>query len=160
MTDNRINAWEIIPIRSNAGYAQAAASWFHDKWGIPKEEYLKSINSCIDSAEAVPQWYLLIDNRGDICGGAGLIDNDFHKRRDLTPNVCALYIEQWLRGKGLAKTLLNHICRDAAEHGIEKLYLITDHVGFYERCGWHFLCMIEDNNAATARMYERTTGSL
>lgn len=155
MTNNRINTWEILPLRDRPGYAEAAVKWFHDKWGIPKSEYQRSINSCLTSGKPVPRWYLVLDSSGDIAGGVGLIGNDFHKRHDLAPNVCALYVEEKLRGKGVAKALLDYVCADAAENGIKKLYLITDHVGFYERCGWRFLGMVEENNGQLARMYER-----
>ena len=38
--------------------------------------------------------------------------------------------------------------------GIDTLYLITDHVGFYERYGWEFFGMVkEDGNSNMIRMY-------
>ena len=34
------------------------------------------------------------------------------------------------------------------------VYLITDHTGFYERYGWEFLCMVqEDDEPDKTRMY-------
>ena len=44
--------------------------------------------------------------------------NDFHDRKDLTPNVCALYVEPELRCRGIAGQLLAHICKDMAAKGI------------------------------------------
>ena len=41
------------------------------------------------------------------CGGRGLIENDFHNRPDLCPNVCALFVEQAYRRRGLARLLLS-----------------------------------------------------
>lgn len=37
--------------------------------------------------------------------------------------------------------------------GCERLYLITDHVGLYERCGWEFVCMAVDDEGAQVRLY-------
>lgn len=38
--------------------------------------------------------------------------------------------------------------------GITPLYLVTDHTGFYERCGWEFLCMVQgDGEDEMTRMY-------
>ncbi|MBS4841563.1 MULTISPECIES: hypothetical protein [Clostridium] len=38
--------------------------------------------------------------------------------------------------------------------GIPKeVYLITDHTNFYEKCGWNFLCMVEENDGYMIRMY-------
>ena len=32
--------------------------------------------------------------------GAGVIENDFHDRKDLTPNLCALFVEERKCGRG------------------------------------------------------------
>ena len=108
------------------------ARWFQEKWGIPLEEYLTSIDESIQGTDPVPQWYIVTEGER-IIAGAGVIANDFHDRKDLTPNVCALYVEPELRRRGIAGHLLKHICRDMAAKGISPLYLITEHTSFYER---------------------------
>ena len=38
--------------------------------------------------------------------------------------------------------------------GVSPLYLVTDHVGFYERYGWEFLGMVrEADGTGQTRMY-------
>ena len=82
---------EICTIRSRAELTAPAAEWFASKWGIPAGEYSSSMAECALCRSAVPQWYLAMD--GDkIAGGCGVIENDFHDRRDLAPNLCALYV--------------------------------------------------------------------
>ena len=88
-----------------------------------------------------------------LIAGAGVIANDFHDRNDLTPNVCALYVEPELRRRGIAGQLLAHICKDMAAKGIGTLYLITDHTSFYERYGWEYLCMVQGDDGEQMRMY-------
>lgn len=45
-------------------------------------------------------------------------------------------------------------CEDMRSFGLETLYLITDHTGFYERYGWKFLCMAQgDGEVDLSRMY-------
>ena len=84
----------------------------------------------------------------------GVIENDFHNRKDLAPNVCAVYTEPDRRGKGIAGALLRFVCADMAGQGIRTLYLLTDHTGFYERYGWEFYCMVQgDGEEAPSRMY-------
>ena len=87
---------EIISLHSHPEWRIPAARWFQEKWGIPPEEYLTSIDESIRGTAAVPQWYIAVDG-GRIIAGAGVIANDFHDRKDLTPNVCALYVEPELR---------------------------------------------------------------
>ena len=98
-------------------------------------------------------WYLCLD--GDrIIGGMGVIENDFHDRKDLTPNVCAVYTEETYRGRCVAGRLLNMAVAEMRSKGFSPLYLVTDHTGFYERYGWEFLCMVQgDGEAEMTRMY-------
>ena len=144
---------EIIKIREHEELAVRAAEWFYQKWGVPMEAYLGSMKECIEGKECVPQWYLAME--GDtIVGGLGVIENDFHDRKDLMPNVCAVYVEEAYRCRGIAGKLLGFVCDDMAAYGMETLYLITDHTSFYERYGWEFLCMVQgDDEPAKTRMY-------
>ena len=44
-----------------------------------------------------------------------------------------------------------------ARRGIATLYLVTEHTGFYERYGWDFLGMTqEDGTGLPLRLYGRT----
>ena len=129
-----------------------AAAWFHSKWGVPKEAYLECMNAYLKH-ETELGWYLCMDG-GRIIAGMGVIENDFHDRKDLTPNICAVYTEEKYRGQGIAGKLLNMVVTDLKEKGISPVYLITNHIGFYERYGWEFLCMVQgDGEPEMTRMY-------
>ncbi len=62
-------------------------------------------------------WYLCLDS-SRIIGGMGVIENDFHDRKDLTPNVCAVYTEKNYRSKGIAGHLLDMAVEDMKAKGI------------------------------------------
>lgn len=140
-------------LREHPELAGQAALWFHEKWGIPAEEYRKSMESAAKCHGAIPQWYILQDGNGRILAGAGVIANDFHDRKDLAPNLCALYVEEDMRRKGLAQKLLEQIRRDMGGMGIPMLYLVTDHTEFYEKCGWEFFTMAQEADGAPIRVY-------
>ena len=140
-------------LRDHPARLDEAAGWFHAKWGIPLEAYRESMADCLAAAAAVPQWYWA-EADGKIVGGLGVIENDFHDRPDLAPNVCAVYVEEAYRCRGIAGALLDHVCADMSEMGISPLYLLTDHTGFYERYGWEFFCTaMGDGEDEPARMY-------
>lgn len=144
---------EIIKLRENKELIVVAAEWFHQKWGVPVEAYRESMEECIRNSGGVPQWYLAMEGE-KIVGGLGIIENDFHDRKDLTPNVCAVYVEKEYRCQGIAGKLLGFVCEDMKEKGIDTLYLVTDHTSFYERYGWEFLCMVQgDGEPQMSRMY-------
>ena len=98
-------------------------------------------------------WYVAMD-ADRIVGGLGVIDNDFHDRKDLSPNVCAVYTQEEYRKLGIAGKLLDLVVRDMRSKGISPLYLVTDHTGFYERYGWEFFCMAQgDGEPEMTRLY-------
>ena len=141
-----------ITLRERPELMETAARWFHSKWGVPEEAYLECMRAYL-SRETEYGWYLCLDG-GQIVGGMGVIENDFHDRKDLTPNVCAVYTEEAWRGRGIAGRLLNLVVEDMRAKGISPLYLLTDHTGFYERYGWKFLCMVQgDGEPEMSRMY-------
>ncbi|WP_242960089.1 GNAT family N-acetyltransferase [Drancourtella sp. An12] len=140
-------------LREKPQWKQKAAQWFHEKWNVPVDAYLESIEESLNSENPVPQWYLAVKEE-QIIGGIGVIENDFHDRKDLTPNVCAVYVEEEFRCRGIAGKMLETVCRDMKEKGIDTLYLITDHDSFYERYGWEFYCMVQgDGEEEMTRMY-------
>ena len=152
-----MNRLEIIPIRDHAELLRPAAQWFHQKWGIPLSAYLDSMESCLKNSSAVPQWYVVLDGTA-IVAGLGVIENDFHNRPDLTPNVCAVYVEEEYRNRGIAGQMLQFVCADCSAQGIDTLYLVTSHTSFYERYGWEYFCPIRcDGEADTSRMYIHRT---
>lgn len=142
----------IVDIREKPELKEPACEWFHSKWGVPKEAYLECMDAYI-SKETEYGWYLCLDE-DKIVAGLGVIDNDFHDRKDISPNICAVYTEEAYRKQGIAGKLLNTAVKDLRTKGITPVYLVSDHTGFYERYGWEFLCMVQgDGEAHQTRMY-------
>lgn len=142
----------IVDIMGMPKIAETAAEWFHQKWGVPKEAYLECMENYINKKTEYG-WYICLDGK-KIVAGLGVIENDFHDRTDLTPNVCAVYTEEAYRCRGIAGNLLNYVVNECRKKGIYPLYLVTDHTGFYERYGWTFLCMVHESEGdQMTRMY-------
>ena len=141
-----------VTLRQKPQLKEQAAIWFHKKWEVPKAAYLECMEAYLNH-EIEYGWYFCLD--GDrMIGGLGVIENDFHNRKDLTPNVCAVYTEKEYRCQGIAGHLLNIVVADMKSKGITPIYLVTDHTSFYERYGWEFLCMVqEDGGSDMTRMY-------
>ena len=144
--------YQYISLREKPELMTPAAQWFSSKWHVPTEAYLECMNAYLQK-ETEYSWYLSLD--GDrIVGGLGVIENDFHDRPDLTPNVCAVFTEEEHRCRGIAGKLLNMAVEDLRSKGISPVYLLTDHDSFYERYGWEFFCMVQGNDEENmSRMY-------
>ena len=144
--------YSYITLREKPDLKETAANWLHGKFSVPTEAYLKCMEEYL-SEKTEYGWYLCL--AGDkIIGGMGVIENDFHDRKDLFPNVCAVYTEPEYRCKGIAGRLLKMVIEDLRIKGISPVYLVTDHTGFYERYGWEYLCMVQgDGEQEISRLY-------
>lgn len=149
-----MNDLRLINLCDSPELIEKASAWFHDKWDVPRAAYRESMETGAGSnAASVPCWYVVSDCEGRIVAGAGIIENDFHDRKDLSPNLCALYVEPECRNSGIARRLLE-VCRtQAGRMGSPKLYLVTDHTEFYEKCGWEFFTMVNGDDGEPERMY-------
>ena len=144
--------YQYVTLRDVPEWMLPAAEWFHNKWGIPTEAYLECMEAYLHD-ETEYGWYLCLDGN-QIVGGMGVIENDFHDRKDLVPNVCAVFTDEKYRNQGIAGNLLNMVVDDMKSKGISPIYLVTDHIGFYEKYGWEFLCMVQgDGEPNMSRMY-------
>ncbi|MCR5809216.1 MAG: GNAT family N-acetyltransferase [Clostridiales bacterium] len=144
--------YEIVCISERPDLIEKASRWFHEKWGVPLEAYVESMEASLGS-RTYPEWYAAILN-GRIIAGLGVIENDFHNRKDLAPNVCAVYTEPEFRNMGIAGVLLDGVCEHMRKRGVSPLYLLTDHDSFYERYGWEFLTMAQgDGEPDLSRLY-------
>ena len=147
-----MDKYKFVKLKEMPSIKDEAAEWFHSKWRVPKEAYIECMEAYL-KGETEYGWYLCLD-KDEIVGGLGVIENDFHDRKDLAPNICAVYTEEKHRCKGIAGHLLNMAVEDMRTKGITPIYLITDHTDFYERYGWEFYCMVHgDGESDMSRMY-------
>ena len=115
---------KIISIRENPTYKDIAINYFQSKWpSVYPVLYEDSINHSIDSPNPLPQWYLLEK------------DNEM----DLYPWVCAVYIDENHRGHFYSTLLLEKAKEDTIKAGFSRLYLSTEHIGFYEKLGFKYI---------------------
>lgn len=52
---------QILRLSDYPQYKEMAAQWFSEKWQIPVEAYLESIQISIDQKHAIPQWYIVLN---------------------------------------------------------------------------------------------------
>ena len=92
--------YQYLALRKAPEWMCSAAEWFHSKWGVPTEAYLECMEAYVHK-ETEYGWYLCLHDH-QIVGGLGVIENDFHDRKDLTPNICAVFTDENFRCQGIA----------------------------------------------------------
>lgn len=128
---------KLISVREKPEELERIIAYFQRIWASDDSMmvYDDAIRSALMSDNALPQW-LVLTHQDTIIGCVGLIPNDFISRMDLQPWLCALYLDEAYRGKGLSRILIEAVKQKATELGFSNLYLCTDHVGYYERFGF------------------------
>ena len=146
----------VVSVRDNPEIIESAINYIQSIWANPKSMrvYEDCISNCIESDNGLPQWYLLFDDE-IIVGCVGLITNDFISRMDLFPWLCALYIEPKYRGNNYSKLLIDRVIIDTKKAGFDKLFLCTDHVGYYEKFGFNYLAQGYHPWGEESRIYKR-----
>ena len=133
---------QMIRLREHPELIASACTWFHEKWWIPESAYRESMEEMTAQKATAAEI------------AAKSAENDFHDRKNLAPNVCAVYVEETYRKQGIAGELLRLVAEDMHRYGIDTLYLVTDHTSFYERYGWRFYCMAQgDGEEMPTRLY-------
>ena len=146
---------EVINTRENPQYKTVAIEYFQKIWASDKSKpvYENCITRSLATESTLPIWYLLMDS-DKIIGCAGLVTNDFISCMDLWPWLCALYIDAEHRGNAYGALLIDRLKKDAAKSGFAKVYLSTDHVGYYEKYGFEYVCMGYHPWGESSRVYE------
>ena len=73
------------------------------------------------------------------------------KDSDLSPWLACVVVNKKYRGQGYGGVLLKYI-KDIIEKNFPTIYLTTEHVGFYEKIGFEFIKII-NNNGKNKRLY-------
>lgn len=151
------SAIRILLVRDNPEYLDRAVDYFSAKWSVPSVVYQDCISNSMNTESPLPRWYLLVGSSGEIMGSYGLITNDFNSRQDLWPWLCALYVDEPFCGHAYGAKMLVHGTREARRLGFGKLYLSTDHVGYYEKYGWAYIGDTYSTDGQPGRIYEICT---
>ena len=110
--------------------------WCHFSPGKTLEDRICKLQELAASG-ALP--FMVVAIKGDqLVGSAALVYEDMKTRKDLSPWLASIFVKPKFRRKGIATALIRYIENSAAELGIRKLYLFTEHArDLYARLGWN-----------------------
>lgn len=132
------SSWNIISLQEHPEQLERFLRYFTLHWGN-EPVYRNCMEASLKTDSPLPQWFLAESPDGEIAGCAGLIPNDFISRMDLWPWLCALYVEESCRRRGLGGQLILHTAEAAELAGYRELFCCTDHTGYYEKYGFSYI---------------------
>lgn len=148
---------KIVSIAGNALLCEKVKEYCKENW----EKVYGCFAECADksaAAEILPQtWVALVGNR--IAGFYQLSEREYITRKDeFTPFITSLFVDPTMRGGlGMGKTLLDHARYEAAKLGFDKVYLTTDHIGYYEKYGFREIGLDLYDWGSPTKLYEADT---
>jgi GNAT superfamily N-acetyltransferase len=118
----------IFDLRERPQHAAAVAGriWkaFRQHKGTPLAQIGDGLDALLKADGALP-FALVAEIDGQPCGNALVIDNDEPARPDLTPWLAALWVDEAVRGRGIAGALLDEAARRCAAPGPKRLRLTS-----------------------------------
>lgn len=71
-----------------------------------------------------------------LAGFAALLAEDIVDNTGLTPFISTVFVDEQYRGQGLSKILVKTAEEQAQKAGFKTVYIVTQHVGLYEKSGY------------------------
>lgn len=152
---------KIVSLKNNPELCKRAKLYCLEKWNSVYGSFAKCAEESV-KADTLPQTWIELGFEGDreIIGFYQLAEHDGLTRSvSLTPFICTLYVDERVREHGHGEVLLNHAKYEAARLGYEKLYLATDHIGYYEKKGFYEIGLDIFDWGRAAKVYAAYTPS-
>ena len=90
---------------------------------------------------------------GKIVGMATLMKTDYYPLPEIFPWVSTLFVSEAYRGSRISQKLIDSANAYAKTIGFNRTYIPTEHIGLYEKYGYHYVKDIVNYGGGTDRLY-------
>lgn len=147
---------EIISIKDYPELKDKAIAYCCENWPPVKNGFISFIEQSLTSENVLPMTFLLMKDE-KIIGFYQLIYNECVMRKDLSPWITTLFIDEKERGCCLGSVLLEHGRKTLGQLGYEAVYLTTDHIQFYEKYGFKEIGLDQFDWGRPTKLYQHNT---
>lgn len=151
----------IYSVKNNKELCKSVKLYCKGKWNKVYKPFSENTDLSVNS-DKLPQTYVIkgMDREKEIIGFYQLIQNDnLTHHTELSPFVATLYVDERIRGFGYGELMLTHAKYEAAKMGYDKLYVSTDHIGYYEKYGFREIGLDIYTWGSPTKIYEAYTPS-
>lgn len=151
----------IYSIKNNRELCESVKQYCKEKWSKVYKPFSENADFSVGSDKLPQTWVVKgMEREKEIIGFYQLIFNDNLTRHgELSPFVSALYADERIRGFGFGELMLTHAKYEAAKLGYDKLYVSTDHIGYYEKYGFREIGSDIYTWGSPTKIYEAYTPS-
>lgn len=119
-------------------------------WEEVKEHLSQNLRNWVFTEWETP--FAAIVN-GEIVGMASIMKTDYYPLPELYPWVSSIFVTEAYRGQRISGKLIDFANVYAKEIGFDRTYIPSEHVGLYEKYGYHYLKDIVNYGGGTDRLY-------
>lgn len=81
---------------------------------------------------------------GQIVGYCTFMKTDYYPENRYFPWISTIFVDEEHRGKRISEKMINEVIAYAKEHNFFKVYIPSDMLGFYEKCGFERIDELEN----------------
>lgn len=119
-------------------------------WEDVKEHILWMLRTWVFSDwEAV--FVAMVD--GQIVGMTSVMKSDYYPLPEIYPWISCVFVTEAYRGRRISEKLIDFANIYAKEKGFHRTYIPSEHIGLYEKYGYHYLKDIVNFGNGTDRLY-------
>lgn len=151
MNEKAIDSLEIRKVDKGAELADRLLNFVENfSWADVKEHTLWMIGNWVFTDwEAV--FVAMIDGR--IVGMTSIMKTDYYPLPEIYPWVSGVFVTEDYRGHRISEKLIDFANDYAKGNGFDRTYIPSEHVGLYEKYGYHYLKDIVNYGNGTDRLY-------
>jgi predicted N-acetyltransferase YhbS len=136
---------------------EAFIAYVTEAWPAVKNAVIRQLDgSEATGATELPLTFLMVKH-DRIIGFYQLVEQEQLVRKDLSPWIAPLFVDERERGQSLGAELLRHARKTAGRLGYGKVYLTTDHIGYYEKYGFREIGLSSFEWGRPSKIYEHDT---
>ena len=98
----------------------------------------------------------LVNNQ--IVGMASIAKTDYYPLPEIYPWVSSIFVAEEYRGHRISEKLIEAANQYAKSLGFKKTYIPSEHVGLYEKYGYHYIKDIVNYGNGIDRLYVKQLG--
>ena len=126
-------------------------------WEAVKEHTMRVIRNWEFEAWETP-FVAMTDGR--IVGMVTIMKTDYYPLPEIYPWISTLFVSEKYRGRRISEKLIGFANLYAKDLGFDKTYIPSEHVGLYEKYGYHYIKDIVNYGGDTDRLYAKELRSL
>ena len=119
-------------------------------WEDVKKHMLEILRAWVFTDWETP--FVAIVN-GQIVGMVSIMKTDYYPLPEIYPWVSSVFVSEDYRGYRISQKLIDFANEYAKQYGFARTYIPSEHIGLYEKFGYHYLKDITNYGDGTDRLY-------